>query len=80
MPRACTDEVKTVLSFLLRPLKSAIAVWQAGVLLYFRRMKEGMLQGRVALQGIEVLELALNLIGVSISGAASIVTFQFLSL
>ena len=50
------------------------------MLLYFRRMKEGMLQGRVALQGIEVLELALNLIGVSISGAASIVTFQYLSL
>ena len=50
------------------------------MLLYFRRMKEGMLQGRVALQSIEVLELALNLIGVSISGAASIVTFQYLSL
>ena len=57
-----------------------LATLQAGVLLYFRRMKEGMLQGRVALQGIEVLELALNLIGVSISGAASIVTFQYLSL
>ena len=50
------------------------------MLLYFRRMKEGMLQGRVALQGIEVLELALNLIGVSISATASVVTYQYLSL
>ena len=58
---------------------SAAAV-QAGVLLYFRRIEDGMLKGKAALQGIEILELALNLVGVSISLAASFMTYQYLLL
>lgn len=57
---------------------SAAAV-QAGVLLYFRRIENGMLKGKAALQGIEILELALNLVGVSISLAAHM-TYQYLLL
>lgn len=56
------------------------AAVQAGVLLYLRKIGTGLLNGKSALQSIEFLELALNLIGVSISLAASVVAYQYLSL
>lgn len=56
------------------------AAVQAGVLLYLRKIGDGLLSGKAALESIEILELALNLIGVSISLAASVVTFQYLAL
>ena len=56
------------------------AAVQAGVLLYLRKIGDGLLSGKAAMESIEILELALNLIGVSISLAASIVACQYLSL
>ncbi|CAL5219629.1 g1503 [Coccomyxa viridis] len=52
----------------------------AGVLLYLRKMGNELLNGKSALQSIEYLELALNLIGVSTSVAASVLAYQYLSL
>ena len=56
------------------------AAVQAGVLLYLRKIRTGLLNGKSALQSIEFLELALNLIGVSTSLAASVVAYHYLSL
>lgn len=56
------------------------AAVQAGVLLYFRKVGDGLLNAKTALHGIEIVELVLNLIGVSMSVAASIVALQYLSL
>ena len=61
-------------------LHSWCAAVQAGVLLYLRKIGNGMLNGKSALQSVEYLELALNLIGVSTSVAASVVAYQYLSL
>ena len=53
---------------------------QAGVLLYLRKIGDGLLNGKSAVQSIEILELALNLVGVSTSMAASVVAYQYLAL
>ncbi len=50
------------------------------MLLYLRKMGNELLNGKSALQSIEYLELALNLIGVSTSVAASVLAYQYLSL
>ena len=50
------------------------------MLLYLRKIGDGLLNGKSALQSIEILELALNLVGVSTSMAASVVTYQYLAL
>ena len=56
------------------------AAVQAGVLLYLRRFGDGLFSGKSALQSIEGLELVLNLIGASLSVAASVVAYQYLAL